>query len=297
MSITLIFGEEDYCIWFKKHKIMSSIENLDFNMQEFEMFDKDTVAFCQTFPFMSDRRLCILQPKDLKDLDCKAFFDYIKAPCETTEVIILPQKVDKRSKVYKAIKADCTVEECVKLENEIKLKKMIAYFLKGTGVKIKEDASDELIRRLNYFKSPEVTLWTLKNTLHNLSQSADIIDTALVEELVEDNEKENVFLLVDCLKKGDLKTIRRQEKLILQAEGSTIGALSAMLREFRIAYKQKLFNASPKDLGVQFISLGKEDISYLYKGIDVLTSTITGIKNGTVSVNNALSLACIKLFP
>lgn len=295
MSVTLFYGEEDYCIWFKKHKILDSIESLNFNMGEFEVFDKDTLDFCNTFPFMSSKRACILQPKELKELDCKLFLDYIKSPVETTEVIIIPQKVDKRSKLYKTMKEACVIEECNKLETLEKVKKMVAIFLKDTGAKIKEDACDELIRRLNYFRRSEVTLWTLKNTLMNLSQSAEIVDLALVESLVEDNEKENVFALIDCLKRGDMPALRRQEELILRAEGTPIGALSAMLREFRIAYKQKLFGVSPREIGVQSISLTGESEEYLIRGLTVITETISSIKSGTVSASNALSLACAKL--
>ena len=36
--IKVLFGEETYCVWFKKHKYVDDIENKDFNLAEFEEY-------------------------------------------------------------------------------------------------------------------------------------------------------------------------------------------------------------------------------------------------------------------
>ncbi len=293
--IKVIFGAEDYCVWFKKHKIIDTIQNQEFNLKEFECFDEDTLEWCRTFPMLSDRRAAVLCVPDLKILDTKLFKGYMAEPAEETDVVILPDKVDKKTKFYKSLLTDQIIEEHPKLKSVADLQKMILVFLKNTGAQIKQDACEELIRRLNYFERDEVNLWTVKNAVQNLAQSSLQIDKALVETVIEDNEKENVFLLIDLLKKGNLAGIAKQENLIMRAQGSTHGALSAMLREFRIAYKQKFLGAKPADIGVKFISLNSWDAEKVMNGLEILTDTIFMIKSGRLKADRAISYACEKM--
>ncbi len=288
--IKVLFGVEDYCVWFKKHKIIDGIPMPEMNVAEFDAFDEDAYNFCITFPMLSESKACIINLADLKQVEGPLFDKYLANENPQTTLILLPRKVDKRSKIYKALQKGYDVEECEKLKDERSLKKMIAHFLGET--KIREDACNELIGRLNYFEQETVTLWTVKNTVLNLKQSADIIDIDLVKRLVESNDKENVFKLIDFLKKRDLVSLRKQEDLIMRAEGSTVGALSALLKEFRVAYNSKLFNASPSELGVRFISLKDADEAFIKLGLKTLTDVIWSIKTGSVKADRAISLAC-----
>lgn len=295
--IKILFGIEDYCLWYKKHQVIDPIQNPEFNLAEFDKFDEEVTDWCNTFPVLADRRACVINLQDLKALDTTVFMDYVKSPAAETDVVIIITKVDKRLKLFKTLEKAETVEveEHKKLNSVEGLQKMILIFLKNTGAQIKSDACEELIRRLNYFERDEVNLWTVKNAVQNLAMSSKEIDKALVETVIEDNEKENVFLLIDLLKKGNLAGIAKQENLIMRAEGTTIGALSAMLREFRIAYKQKFLGAKPADMGVKFVSLNAWDAEKVMNGLETITDTIFMIKSGRLKPDRAISLACEKM--
>lgn len=294
--IKVLYGEETYCVWYKKHKYVDSIENKDFNLMEFDEFNSDTLEYLRTFPMMSDRKACLVNVADLKDVDNKYFSEYLANPEENTDLIILPQKVDARLKFYKTLqKADC-IEEHKRLATNEDVKKMVAFFLKPYGARITEDACAELLNRLNYCdKKSTITLWNVKSVVENLAQTSSEINKELVERLVDKNESENVFALIKLVLNKDIAGIARQEDIIMRTQGSSIGALAAMLREYRMGYKKAFLGVSNKDMGVNFLTLNNEPAAYLLDGVRILTGTIADIKQGRLKPDRAISLACEKL--
>lgn len=294
--IKVLYGEEVYCVWFKKHKYIDSIENKDFNVAEFDEFSQDTLEYLRTIPMMSEKKACLVSVADLKDVDNKYFNEYLESPEDNVDLIILPQKVDARTKFYKALQKADYIEEHKKLATNDDVKKMVAFFLKPYGAQIREDACAELLDRLNYTdKKSNITLWDVKQVVENLAQTSTEIDKALVEKLVEKNESENVFGLIKMILNKDIAGIVRQEDIIMRTQGSSIGALSAILREYRLGYKKAVLNVTPKELGVNFVTLDGEPAAYLLNGIRILTDTVTDIKQGRLKPDRALSLAAEKL--
>ncbi len=294
--IKVLFGEETYCVWFKKHKYVDSIENRDFNVMEFDEFNEETLEYLRTYPMMSDRKACLVNVAELKDVDNKYFNEYLDNPEENTDLIILPQKVDARMKLYKSLQKADMVEEHKRLATNEDVKKMIAYFLKPFNARIHEEACNELLKRLNYTdKKSTITLWTVKQVVENLAQTNSEITLELVERLVEKNENENVFALIKMILNKDIAGIARQEDLIMRTSGTPIGALAAVLREYRMGYKKAFLGITPKEIGVNFMTLSDEPAAYLLDGVRILTNTIADIKQGRIKPDRAISLACEKL--
>ncbi len=294
--IKVLYGEETYCVWFKKHKYIDSIENKDFNVAEFDEFSQDTLEFLRTYPMLSDRKACLVNVADLKDVDNKYFNEYLANPEDDTDLIILPQKVDARLKIFKALQKADMIEEHKRLATNDDVKKMVAFFLKPYGAQIREDACVELLNRLNYTdKKSTMTLWTVKQVVENLAQTSKEIDKALVEQLVEKSESENVFALIKLILNKDIAGIARQEDIIMRTQGTSIGALAAILREYRMGYKKAFLGITPKDIGVNFVTLSNEPAAYLLDGVRILTGTIADIKQGRLKPDRAISLACEKL--
>ena len=285
--IKVLYGEEVYCVWFKKHKYIDSIENKDFNVAEFDEFSQDTLEYLRTIPMMSEKKACLVSVADLKDVDNKYFNEYLESPEDNADLIILPQKVDARTKFYKALQKADYIEEHKKLPTNDDVKKMVAFFLKPYGAQIREDACAELLDRLNYTdKKSNITLWDVKQVVENLAQTSTEIDKALVEKLVEKNESENVFGLIKMILNKDIAGIVRQEDIIMRTQGSS---------KYRLGYKKAVLNVTPKELGVNFVTLDGEPAAYLLNGIRILTGTVTDIKQGRLKPDRALSLAAEKL--
>ena len=68
-----------------------------------------------------------------------------------------------------------------------------------------------------------------------------------------------------------------------------------MLSEYRIAYKLVVLRKSLTDVGVKFSKLKNLPAASVVKGMEILTSTIEGIKQGRYDDNKALTLACERL--
>lgn len=102
-SVILLYGSERFMIdWavnaLKKALINPVTESLDFSIfNEKESSEGDIIAACETLPFMSERKVVVA--KDL-DLDLP---EYISNIPETTLLILVQEKADKRKGMYKAI--------------------------------------------------------------------------------------------------------------------------------------------------------------------------------------------------
>lgn len=88
---------------------LSEFGDMDFNS---DVFDGDTaegadiVTACNTMPFASDKRLVVVHRADaLKKADSEALVEYLAAPCETTVLALVAQKLAKNTRLYKAAAA------------------------------------------------------------------------------------------------------------------------------------------------------------------------------------------------
>lgn len=104
-----------------------------------------------------------------------------------------------------------------------------------------------------------------------------------VKAIIPEHEKDNVFAIAKLIQAGDINALRTQTTLL---QGNEIGTLSALLREYRLAYKASFFPA--RDVGVGNIVFQGKDRNQLLDGINLITNSIDQIKYGAIPISVAL---------
>jgi DNA polymerase-3 subunit delta len=84
----------------------------------------EIASVAMTFPFLAERRLIVVNNAEVYDSESqvKPLLTYMESPSETTVLILVASRIDKRSKFYKACEKNGVVVECPELrEHELML--------------------------------------------------------------------------------------------------------------------------------------------------------------------------------
>jgi DNA polymerase-3 subunit delta len=117
-TLYLIHGTEEFELKRAEARLrdrLAAVADLDFNL---DVFDGDSatgdaiVAAANTLPFMSERRLVIVRGVDrMPAARTEALASYAADPSPSTVLVLSATKVDKRSRLYKAVDANGQVAE------------------------------------------------------------------------------------------------------------------------------------------------------------------------------------------
>lgn len=292
--VKVLYGNEPYVIMKRKDKVVNVLQNKQMNFQKFEgKFDIDVYNACIQFPFLEDKKVVLLEVESLSALDNHIFMDYLNAPVDTTDLLIIAKNVDKRVKIYKKLSSLDIIVPCNKLDTDT-LKKAILCELQKKGGSIQELALAELLSRLNYENEESVNMLSIVGYLDNMLAVDKGITLEMVKEYIPKYEEANVFGLTKLLSAESSAELLRELEMVDPDE--SIKTLSLLLRDFRIAYKLKYFDK--KDIADKAVFSQFSDYStdFLVESMQTITDTISDVKVGKTTNQQALKLACIKLF-
>lgn len=138
----LLYGTENYLKKLYKNKLKDAIvgreETMNFSNFEGKSADpQEVIQIAETLPFFSERRLILIENsgwfKSQTDLA-----DYMKHVPETTYFVFVESEVDKRNRLYKAVKDMGTISEMNGMD-EHNLELWIVSLLRNSGKKITKD--------------------------------------------------------------------------------------------------------------------------------------------------------------
>lgn len=290
--ISIAYGDEPYGIEVKKKKIKDMISIPAMNLSFFSgIFDFEVLDACRTFPCFEEKRGVIMEVDSLSYLDTYEFEEYCENPLDSTELLIVVKNVDRRTSIYKSMEMKGLMAPCMRLKNMLDLKKVIAYELKKRNANIKLDAADLFIKKMNYFENEDVDLLQVVGYLDSCACISNVITTEIVNQVCPSFEGANVFLLTSLINAGNAEELYRQISLIPTKD--SIGVLSLILKDFRVAYKLKYFSAEAVSTKRTAFSTYSKDL--LAECIQIITSIIAGIKNGNCTEDQSLPMACARL--
>ena len=163
-SAYLLFGEEAYLCTFYKNALKKALVNEGDNLN-FSYFEgtgtevTEVINLLTTMPFMAEHRVLIVEnsgwfskagssdEEGISDAGSGRFselIDTIKALGEDTIIIFSEEKVDKRSKLYKAVQNKGVVEEFVN-QTEDSLTKWIINYAKSLNTSIDSNTAYYLV--------------------------------------------------------------------------------------------------------------------------------------------------------
>lgn len=183
-----------------KSVVPADLADLNLTILEGRKLKVDPLAAaCEAFPFLSDRRLVIVEDalKQLKSADVRdAIKAYLPKVPETTDVIFVEREdFDKRSSLFTFLKKSATVREFLPKEGA-DLQRWLADRAKRLGVQLAPDAGALLVE----FVGNESR--SLTNELQKLAAYVGpgaTIGRDDVRLLVQDSGESSVFAFVDAL--------------------------------------------------------------------------------------------------
>jgi DNA polymerase-3 subunit delta len=197
--VYLLYGTEAYLKKLYKNKLKAAIigDGEDMNYSYFEgkqVNVSKVVDIANTLPFFSDRRLIIIENsgyfKNQSDLA-----DFIKNFPDTTHVIFVESEVDKRNRLYKAVKDIGTISEMNGMD-ESNLKLWIASLLDKDKKKITGDTILHLLSKAG------TDMENLQNEVEKLCCYAidrEIITIEDVEAVCTSQIAGKIFQMIDAI--------------------------------------------------------------------------------------------------
>lgn len=174
----------------------------------------------ESLPFLAPKKLVILQsPGANKDFlqDCKNVLSSVN---ETTDLIIVEPKFDKRSSYYKVAKKLQGFKEFSELDRPA-LQRWVADYAKKHGATMAAGASAELIDRIG------LNQLRLSNEIKKLTSYSEEITKESIDQLTVRTPKSTIFELIDATFSGDKKRAMRlyEEQRELQVDPMQIMAM------------------------------------------------------------------------
>ena len=155
----LLYGEEAYLKKQYKDKITAAMfpdgDRMNYAYYEGKGINPgELIDLAETMPFFADRRLIVVENSGFFKTATPELADYIKNMPETACFLFVEQEVDKRGKLYKAVKDKGRVAELGR-QDEKTLLYWIAGNMKREGKQIRESTARYLVNRTgNIFQHP-----------------------------------------------------------------------------------------------------------------------------------------------
>ncbi len=235
----LLYGTESYLKKLYKSKLKDAIvgNGDDMNYTYFEgkqVNVSKVVDIANTLPFFSDRRLIVIENsgyfKNQNDLA-----DYIKDFPDTTHIVFVESEIDKRNRLYKAVKDIGTISEMNGMdENNLKL--WIASLLDKDKKKITGETILHLLSKVG------TDMENIQNEVEKLccyAYDRDIITIADVEEVCSSQISGKIFQMIDAIGSKNQKQALDLYYDLLALKEKPMSILFLITRQFNILLQVK----------------------------------------------------------
>ncbi len=156
------------------------------------------VMDAQTYPFLTDRRVVFVRNAEKYNSETGAgvMLDYLAAPSESTILLLLANKIDKRTKFYKACKKVGEIVECPGL-SESEVMSWLNQEVAKRDKSIDGNAARALIDRTGTHLSDAQNALSL--VMHYVGEEISRIGLADVEAACADVAEEEIWALTDAI--------------------------------------------------------------------------------------------------
>lgn len=237
--VYLLYGQEDYLRLLYRDKLREAIlppeDTMNYSYFEGKDIDLGEVeSIADTVPFFSEQRLILIENSGLfkKQNDLA---DYLKTMPDTTKIIFVEAEVDKRNKLFKAVKKLGTVAELNGLP-EKDLKVWAAAYLKKNGKNITEQ------NLLYLFQKVGVDMKGLENEMDKLiaySMDESIITREMLDEVCVEQTEGKIFQMIDAIGMKDQDQALRLYYDLLEVREKPMSILFLIIRHFTILNQLK----------------------------------------------------------
>ena len=308
-QVYLLYGEEAYLKQQYKQNLVKALnpdgDTMNFNHYEGKGIDvKQLIDLCETMPFFAERRVVLLEDTGFFKNKCEELADYMKELPDYLCLVFVEDEVDKRSKMYKAVKSAGYICEINRqTENDIAIwaarifdyngkkitKANMSYLIASVGTDM-EVLSREIEKLISYALN--------KNVI-----SKEDIDAVCIKQL-----NVRIFDMMDAISvKNQKKTLDCYYELIAEKE-PPMRILFMISRQFNLMLQAKDLSSRGMNreqvahtMGVQSFIAGKcinqcrnFSMAELKSGLAESVNTESLIKSGMMDENIGVEMLLVK---
>ena len=205
-SAYLLCGEEAYLKVQYKNKLLKALnpddDTMNFNHYEGRNIDvKELIDLCETMPFFADRRVVLLEDTGFFKNKCDELADYMKELPDYLCLVFVEDEVDKRSKMYKAVKSCGRIGEFAR-QDEKTLMQWAAGILKREGKNITQRDMELLLTMTG------IDMGNLRMELERLityTGDRNVVTRADIQEVCTTQTQNKIFDMVRAVTEKNQK--------------------------------------------------------------------------------------------
>jgi DNA polymerase-3 subunit delta len=203
----------------------------------------------------ASKRLVIIKNLSENKSVWNDFTDWLPRISDDVQVVLVEAKPDKRTKTYKELQKAATIKESTLWSDRdtTKAEQWVTNEATRLGFSLDKKSAHKLIERVG------VDQWLLAQALEKLAV-VDTVTPEVIEDLIEANPLENVFMLFESALKSDAPKIKKMLTTLEVTEDAyrLLGLLSGQAVQLAVlAISDKPSAEVAKDMGVHPYALSK----------------------------------------
>lgn len=202
----LLFGEESYLRQQYKEKLIKALnpqeDTMNFTRYEGKGIEvREMIDLCETMPFFAECRVILVENSGFFKNKCEELADYMKTLPDYIRMIFVEEEVDKRSRMYKAVKAQGRVTEFAR-QDEKSLMRWAAGMLGREGRKIKTSDMELFLTKTG------TDMGNIRMELEKLiayTQGRDVVTSSDIEAVCTTQTANKIFDMVRAVTEKNQK--------------------------------------------------------------------------------------------
>lgn len=232
----LLYGDNDYMKKMYRNRLKYALMPEDDGMNCLKCSSDDinideVISFAQTMPFFADRRLIIIEDSTLFS-EANDFVDFYDSFPDSTYIIFVERKVDKRSRMYKFVKENGLAVEMKEL-GEDRLSDFVASRFATAGLSIRKSDAMYFITRtgidMNVIKNEceKVIAYIGNRTLREVRRED-------IEAICSVNIEDKIFDMLDNIANGNKDEAMKKYSDLIELREPPLKILRLIYRHFNL---------------------------------------------------------------
>lgn len=236
----LLYGDETYLKKMYKDRLLKTVAdpNDTMNVSRFEgkgINPKEIIDLSETLPFFAERRVVLIENSGFFKTACEELASYLPEVPETTILIFVEEEVDKRGKMFKAVKALGGVAEFRTQSDEV-LAKWIVSNLRRENKKITGNVLQLFMSRCG------TSMENIEKELEKVicyTYGKDVVEAEDIEAVCCGQTTNQIFQMVDAIAGKEQKLALDLYYDLVALKEPPMRILFLIVRQFQILMQVK----------------------------------------------------------
>ena len=245
--VYLLYGEEAYLKRSYKNRLVQAIipegDTMNFNAYEGKGINvKEIIDIAETMPFFADNRLILLENTGFFKSANEEMAEYVKEIPESTVLLFVEEEVDKRGKLFKAVRDKGYACEMTR-QPDAKLITWVLGLMKKDGKRITESDMKLFLSRTGNDMENIYQEW-LKLSAYTLGR--DVITAEDIEAVCSVQTTGKIFEMIHAISEHRQKQALEYYYDLLTLKEPPMRILFLMAREFNLLMQVKQLSGEGK---------------------------------------------------